>query len=219
MALVAAVLALLAALSIAFLDLRLARAIAALPEGVHAFFQTGTEWLDVATGKKIGDSFPGLALLVLGLAAWIRPAARAAARVLVLVALSNLCSGFLAGLFKPVFGRLRPFQIAETDWVDRFFAGGHSFPSGHTAFYFGLCLPLAWALPRWRVPLLLPALFIALARPLVNDHFAGDVLGSMAITTGISAGWIAVLQRYAKLERFGPSSARPEPGLSPGSRA
>jgi len=196
----AAVLAVLAALCIAFVDVRIARAVAGLPAEVHRFFRSGTNVFDVLSGKEFADSALGLTLIVLALAAWSRRAARPHAKVLFLVALSNLLSHLVAGVLKPQFGRLRPFQIEELDWVDRFFAGGGSFPSGHTAYYFGFCLPLAWALPRWRVPVLLPACFVAVSRVLVNDHFVGDVLGSLAITAAVCAVLIAVLQRHAKLE-------------------
>lgn len=199
----AAALALLAALSIAFLDVRIARGVAALPEEVRGAFRNGTYLFDRLTAKRLADSALPLALLVVALGVRLRPAGRPLARVLVLVALCNLLAHLFVGVLKPAFGRLRPFQIEQADWVDRFFAGGGSFPSGHTAFYFGLCLPLAWAWPRWRIPLLLPACFMAVARVLVNDHFAGDVLGSLAITCGACAALIALLQRYARLERVG----------------
>lgn len=196
-------LALLCALSIAFLDVRIARAVAALPAGVHASFRTGTGWLDVLSGKKLADSALALALLAGALALWTRPARRALAEVLALAALSNSSAHLLVGVLKNVFGRLRPFQIAEASWVDRFFAGGGSFPSGHTAFYLGVCLPLAWALPRWRLALLAPALFIAAARVLVNDHFAGDVLGAAAVTVAVCALWIAAFRRMGRLAGLG----------------
>jgi membrane-associated phospholipid phosphatase len=199
----AVVLALLAALSIALLDVRIACGVAELPEEVPRFFRTGTDWFDRLSGKGLANSVLPLALIVVALAAWWRPALRPLAKVLVLVALCNYLSHSVTGALTPICGRLRPYEIEEAGWIDRFFAGGKSFPSGHTAYYFGLCLPLAWAWPRWRVLLLLPACFIAAARVLVNDHFAGDVLGSLAITVGVCATLIALLQRYARLERLG----------------
>jgi undecaprenyl-diphosphatase len=199
----AVVLAALAVLCIAFLDVRIARGVAGLPAEVQRFFRAGTNVFDVLSGKEFADSALGSTLLVLALVAWFRRATRPLAKVLLFVGLTNLLSHLVVGVLKPLFGRLRPFQIEELDWVDHFFAGGGSFPSGHTAFYFGFCLPLAWALPRWRVLVLLPACFVAVSRVLVNDHFAGDVLGSLAITAVVCATLIALLQRYARLERLG----------------
>jgi len=203
----AGALALASAASIAFLDVRIARGVARLPAGLRGFFRTGTQLLDVITGKDLSNSTLALVLILASLGVWTFPSQRRTARVLMLVALSNLLAHFVVSVLKPVFGRLRPYQIEETGWVDQFFADGRSFPSGHTAFYFGLCLPLAWAVPRWRIPVLLPALFVAAARVLVNDHFAGDVLGSLAITAGVNACLIAAFQRYAKLEQAGPPRA------------
>ncbi|NOT31099.1 MAG: phosphatase PAP2 family protein [Planctomycetes bacterium] len=205
---VAALLAALAALAIVFVDVPLARVVARLPGGVHAVFREGTSALDFVSGKAFADTGLGSCLLVLALGAWLRPAWRPLAKLLVLVALSNLLAHLLAGVLKPVFGRLRPFQIEASGWDDRFFAGGSSFPSGHTAFYWGLALPLAWALPRWRWVALLPALFISAARVLVNHHFAGDVLASMAIALAVSAALIALFERGAKLAPFGEGHRR-----------
>jgi membrane-associated phospholipid phosphatase len=211
----AGVLAVLAALSIAVLDVPIARAVAELPPDVHAFFRAATEWFDLLSTKELANSAIGLALFAVAFVAWLRSAARPLARVLVLVALCNLVAHLVTGLLKPVFGRLRPFDIEGSGWIDRFFAGGGSFPSGHTAYYMGLCVPLAWAFPRWRIPLLLPGLFVAAARVLVNDHFAGDVLGSLAITSLVCAIAIAVMQRFAKLERLGSPGPRPAPDPAP----
>jgi len=197
--LLAALCAALAALSIAFFDVALARAIAAAPEGVERFFHAGTQTLDFISGKEHTDTLLPLACLALGLLLWRRPSARPLARLLVLVALTNLTAHLTVGVLKPLCGRLRPLQIEPQGWHDRFFAGGASFPSGHTAYYFGLALPLAWALPRWRLVALAPAAFVALARVMVDDHFAGDVLGSLSVTLLVAAGWIALFERWLRL--------------------
>ena len=206
----AAVLALASAASVAFLDVRLARALATLPAAAREVFGDGTGLLDLLTGKELSNAVLGLALIGLALVAWFA-ARRWLAKLLVLVAACNVLAHLSVSVLKPVFGRLRPYQIADAGWSDRFFAGGSSFPSGHTAFYFGLCLPLAWALPRWRLPLLVPALFIALARPVTGHHFAGDVLGALALTCAVCACLIAAFRRRARLEPFGRElSERPD---------
>lgn len=192
LALAALALAGLSALSIAFLDVPVARAVAELPERVRAPFRTGTGWMDTLSTKRLADSALGLALLALATLAWRRQ--RPLAARLALVGLVNLLAHLVVGLAKPVLGRLRPYVIAEQGWIDLFFAGGRSFPSGHTAYYLGLALPCALLFRRgWMA--LVPALFVATARVLVNDHFLGDVLGSLAITCAVTAGLLALFQR------------------------
>ncbi len=202
-AVLVAVLLALSALSIVFADVPVARWVAGLPAGVHGFFGTGTGWLDTLSGKRLDDGWLGLGLTWIALLVALRPAWRPLARVLVLVALTNTGAHFAAGLLKPVFGRLRPYEIEASGWVDRFFTGGTSFPSGHAAFYWGLLLPLAWGLPRWRIPLLLPALFVVVARVLENRHFVGDVLAGMALALAVSSCLCALLRRFGKLAPLG----------------
>ncbi len=207
-AVVAVGLALLAALAVAFLDVPLARVVAGLPAGVRSVCHEGTAALDLVSGKVFADAALGVVLWLAALVAWSRPAWRPLAKLLVLVALSNLLAHLAVGLLKPVFGRLRPFEIAQSGWIDRFFADGSSFPSGHTAFYWGLSLPLARALPRWRFVALAPAGFVAAARVLENHHFAGDVLASLAVTWTVSWTLIAQFERRAWLAPFGRESSR-----------
>jgi len=83
---------------------------------------------------------------------------------------------------KDVFGRQRPYELfAHGDWSQAWFAGGNSFPSGHVSYFWGLFMPLMYLFPRWRVPLLLVPLFIALARIDTSFHFLSDVLASIAL--------------------------------------
>jgi len=197
--LVVLVLAALSALSVLTCDVAVARWVAGLPAGVHRTFDTCTHVLDTVSGKGLADSAPGFVLLALGLVAWLRPAWRPLARLLVVVALSNLVSHLCTGVLKGAFGRLRPYEIGEAGWKDRFFAGGASYPSGHATFYWGLLLPLAWGLPRWRALVLAPALYIAVARVLERDHFPGDVLAGIAVATLVSSVLIVVFERACGL--------------------
>ncbi len=96
---------------------------------------------------------------------------------------------------KDSFGRMRPFQVlASGDWSHVWFAGGESFPSGHSAFYFGLALPLAAACPiRWlRVLLVGIALFAVLSRIDMAKHFLSDVSASALIASiyALAAAWL-----------------------------
>jgi membrane-associated phospholipid phosphatase len=183
-ALAALALTALSGLCIALVDVQLSRAILGWPGGLHESARSVTGAFDLVTGKSLSDALlPGALLAAALLARRARPAR---ARLFVLTALSASIPHAVVGLLKPLLGRLRPYQIAESGWVDRFFAGGNSFPSGHTAFYWGIVLPLAWAFPRWRGWIVLPAVLVSLARVLEGDHFAGDVLAGLAITVLLS---------------------------------
>lgn len=87
-------------------------------------------------------------------------------------------------LGKSSFGRLRPYQVlASGDWEQIWFMQGGSFPSGHSAFYFGLFLPLAAAAPRaWqRAALIAVPCFVVAARIDMARHFLSDVAASCVL--------------------------------------
>jgi membrane-associated phospholipid phosphatase len=96
---------------------------------------------------------------------------------------------------KDLFGRLRPFKVFEAgDWSHVWFVGGDSFPSGHSAFYFGLLLPLAAACPiRWlRALLVAIPIYVVLARIDMARHFLSDVSTSalMVSVYALLAAWL-----------------------------
>jgi membrane-associated phospholipid phosphatase len=96
---------------------------------------------------------------------------------------------------KDLFGRLRPFKVFEAgDWSHVWFVGGDSFPSGHSAFYFGLLLPLAAACPiRWlRALLVAIPIFVVLARIDMAKHFLSDVSASALMVSmfALVAAWL-----------------------------
>jgi membrane-associated phospholipid phosphatase len=86
-------------------------------------------------------------------------------------------------ILKLPFGRLRPHHVLaghDTNALSAFFRGGGSFPSGHAAHAFGLCLPLSLLFPRFAILFLGLAALVAIARVAVNDHYVADVLASLA---------------------------------------
>jgi len=91
--------------------------------------------------------------------------------------------------------RPRPFEaFTGAQWHDRFFVqGSSSFPSGHGAHFWGFFFAIAIAFPRYRVPFLILALAISLARVLVNDHYVGDVVASAAIAAFVAYGYALIL--------------------------
>jgi membrane-associated phospholipid phosphatase len=154
-----------------------------------AFFVDGRSFLDVFTGRGLVGSHVGLGqfllgsvFIVVGIVWWLARRSSLAARGIVFAGVVQLVTIELAWLIKDVFGRMRPFQLIENnDWSHMWFMDSNSFPSGHNAFFWGLFLPLIYAFPRYRIPLLIVPVFIALARIDENYHFLSDVLASIAL--------------------------------------
>jgi len=158
-------------------------------------FSRGTTVLDYLTGKEVSKFLLGGALLIGGLAIIIPARTKPLGSALLFIGLVQLFSTLLSGMSKNLFGRLRPFQLLETGaWNEAWFVDGSSFPSGHAGFYFGLFLPLAYLLPRWRWPLLVVPFFIAIARVNANDHFVSDATASMALAALITLLAIKVMR-------------------------
>lgn len=178
---IAIAMALLAALSIAFVDEPLALAIEGTTIEDNRILQGGTWLLDWITGKEIWRYLLAALLAVPGLALMAMPKHRRLGAMLAFVGLVNGLASLVVALAKPVLGRVRPDEVFDEGADPGWFVGGSSFPSGHTAFYFGLCLPLAWLFPRWRAAWLSIALFIGLARIDANEHYLADVCTSIAL--------------------------------------
>lgn len=138
-----------------------------------------------------------LGLLALALRRKLKLAARAAPILLSTCIVQAATIGLMI-LGKTSFGRLRPQQVLESgDWTQAiWFVGGGSFPSGHSAFYFGLFLPLAaWATRLWlRVILLAIPVFVVIARIDLAKHFISDVSAS-AVLAAVAGLLVATLMR------------------------
>jgi membrane-associated phospholipid phosphatase len=173
--------ALLSLLGVFALDMPFARLVHA--SGIQAWpWDTAIGYLDDATGKTISRFLLGGVLAGLSLLLLAKPATRGPGFAMLYVALVQLASALVADLAKGVFGRLRPLEALDAVATQPlWFAGGNSFPSGHTAFYVGLFLPLAFLFPRKRWLMLPVPGFVMLARIADLDHFIGDVATSVAI--------------------------------------
>jgi membrane-associated phospholipid phosphatase len=109
------------------------------------------------------------------------------------VGLVQFLSTTIADLSKPPFGRLRPHEaMLDGAGLDRWFAGGQSFPSGHTAFYFGLFVPLIILWPRYTLLWLAIPLIVATQRLVAHDHYLSDVAASITLATLLSVGLAGV---------------------------
>jgi membrane-associated phospholipid phosphatase len=186
--LTALVCALLAAISIFGFDRRIAEAVHASAVASAAVFVEGTRALDAVSGRSLLHSHAlsgvllGGILFALGVLGWLFNRGSYLARALIFTGGVQLATIASAWALKDVFGRQRPYELfAHGDWSHAWFAGGNSFPSGHNAFFWGLFMPLIYLFPRWRIPLLIVPLFIALARIDTSFHFLSDVLASVAL--------------------------------------
>lgn len=172
-----------------------------------AILQGGTHSLEVASGFPIGKFFLSYLLLGGAVLFFIARSTRHVAWMLLFIGGSQLITRLIAGGLKNIFQRLRPFEVIQAgNWDWKFFAGhGNSFPSGHSAHFWGLFFPLLFLFPRYRVPLLIIPVFISIARVGVNDHWCSDVIASAGLAAFITLLFVAVL----RIQLPGPSDSEP----------
>jgi membrane-associated phospholipid phosphatase len=145
----------------------------------------GVALLDLAALRHVGDWLLPFVLVIAALLLLVLQATRAIGFPLLHVGLVQLGSYAAADLSKPLFGRIRPSEAVGGG--DLWFAAGNSFPSGHTAFYAGLFLPLVLHFPRLSPLWLAAPLFVAASRMLEQDHYLSDVAASLAVAAALSA--------------------------------
>jgi len=194
---VAAISALLMATGLFAVDRPLAEWVRASGFEQARVFADGLAALDTLAGMHAWFWLAAIVTLAIGLGGLLwRRRARWPRALLAAGTVQCLCIGTMI-LGKGFFGRLRPQQVLENgDWAHLWFNGGGSFPSGHSAFYFGLLLPLAAATPvRWlRVLLLAIPSYAVLARIDLAKHFLSDVSAS-ALMAALYALLVAMLAR------------------------
>ncbi len=207
LAILAAVCATLSLISIFTIDPSIAMAVHGSGFENAAFFERGREFLDYFTGRGLVGSHVGLGQFLLGGifillgAVWLAMRrASYAARVLIFAGAVQWITIESAWQIKEIFGRMRPFQLIEkNDWSHIWFMGSNSFPSGHNAFFWGIFLPLIYAFPKWRIPLLIVPVFIGLARVDENYHFLSDVLASVALAALVTLGGVMIVGKWLGL--------------------
>ena len=193
----------LAVLSIFFLDQPIAAFVQRVGGRQSAILQEGTHWLEVVFGLTLSQRYL-LSYLLLGLAAilFLAKSTRSVAWILLFVGVAQLVTRLTAGTLKGVFQRLRPYEVIQAgNWDWKFFSGhGSSFPSGHSAFFWGLFFPLAFLFPRYRIPLLILPVFITIARVGVNDHWCSDVLASAGLAALVALLFVQVFRMSPRQE-------------------
>ncbi len=167
-------------LSIFFFDQPIAAFVQRVGGRSSLILLQGTSILEVISGFPIAKYALTYALLTAGLILFAWKSTRSAVWMLLFIACAQFVTRIAAGTLKGVFERLRPFEVIQAgNWDWKFFSDhGTSFPSGHSAHFWGLFFPLAFLFPRYRIPLLIIPLFISVARVGVNDHWCSDVLAS-----------------------------------------
>jgi membrane-associated phospholipid phosphatase len=182
----------LTVLGIFFFDQPIAAFVQRVGGRQSVVLQGGTHWLEIVTGQSIDRYFLTYVLLGLGALLFISKTSRPVAWILLFVGTAQAATRLTASVLKGVFERLRPFEVIQAgNWDWKFFGGhGNSFPSGHSAFFWGLFFPLAYRFPRYRLPLLIVPVFITIARPGVNDHWCSDVFASAGLAALITLVFI-----------------------------
>ena len=171
-------------------------------------FVYGLGTLDWISGNAFSIWLLGGLAFVLGAIGWALRRAARWPRVVLAAALVQYATIVTMIIGKDHFGRLRPYQVlASGDWTHVWFAGGVSFPSGHSAFYFGLLLPLAAACPqRWQRALLLAIpLFVVLARIDLAKHFLSDVSMSACLASIYALIVASLLRHWLPPPRISPT--------------
>lgn len=104
-------------------------------------------------------------------------------------------SGIAAQVIKHLVGRMRPRFLTELGAFDflgpTLHRGADSFPSGHTTSAFAAAMALGLVTPRFRMPLFVFAILIAVSRIATGNHFPSDVIAGAALGTGVS--WVVAI--------------------------
>ena len=161
-------------------------------------FTTALEWIFAFEISKYLYAFL-LLLIGAGLHALDRRMSRA--RAWYFVGSTLLLSRVISGTLKNVFERVRPAEFIKSgEPADFFVDGGSAFPSGHSAFYFGLLFPVALLFPRLKWPLVVFAGLAALSRVFEGDHYLADILASALVAVLLAFG-LAKAFRIQPLEQ------------------
>jgi membrane-associated phospholipid phosphatase len=181
------------AASILWLDQPIANGIDSYGAGLRPLWHWIVTIAEYASGLVLWKWLAGAVLLAVAVTCAIVPRWRGSAKIWLFAATVHILCRFSAGMLKKVFERLRPFQWIEENRPEStfFYDGASSFPSGHTAHFLSLVLPLVIVKPRVGVPLLVVPLLVGIARIGTNDHFVGDVTGAIGWTVVVT--WLLSL--------------------------
>lgn len=181
-------------LLILFFDQPLARFFHAHTLGAKPFFQALTDSADSLHEKLLTTHLLGLPVLYLAPAVayligrWVLK--KPGATLFLILLLTHLASIIASNVLKGTVHRLRPEVLLGAGYqgLGLWAAGPHndSFPSSHVASYFSLFLPLIFAFPRWRLPLLVLPALIGIGRLVLGAHYVSDVWFSVWLALGFT---------------------------------
>ena len=136
-------------------------------------------FIETIFGFYISKYLFGFIAIAIGAIGYFKSKKSDIPKIFFFIGVTHIISRLTAGIVKNFFLRPRPFEWLSGNNLD-FFSNGNSFPSGHTAHFFGLFLPIVFLYSRYSWIIILPV-FVALSRILANDHYLGDVIAAITI--------------------------------------
>ncbi|HEX6159797.1 MAG TPA: phosphatase PAP2 family protein [Thermoanaerobaculia bacterium] len=189
-------------MAVLVIDRQAAMALHGRSAAVHVVVNPVVDAIELLFGFPISKWLTGFALVVAGVVVFLARRSASMGWLLLFAGVSQLVTRLVAGVLKNVFARPRPYEaLAGGEWRDAFFTDGSSFPSGHAAHFWPLFFAAAIAFPRYRWLLLALAVFVSIARVVVNDHYVSDVTASAAIAAFIVYGFAGLLDRQLRKSR------------------
>lgn len=117
-------------------------------------------------------------------------------------------SGLLANLLKRAIGRARPGLYEEWGIFSLHpFAGSarfESFPSGHATTVGAILMVATLLFPRYRLHMLVAALWLGFSRVIVEAHYPSDVIAGLSFGAWFSVLMAVVFSRYGLVFRQAP---------------
>jgi membrane-associated phospholipid phosphatase len=190
------VLIILVSASVVFIDHPLARYIN--ENYSHAgYSRSASSLVELLFGFRFSNYFIGFFALLTGVIVYLKTWKHAVAIRFVYVGATYIATRFITDILQSIFLREGPLDLIMPAATSKeFFLYGSSFPSGYSAYFFGLFLPLLVIFPKHKWLLVVPV-FVAVSRLLANDHYLGDVLASILVAVLFT--WI-----FAKLLKVKP---------------
>lgn len=101
-------------------------------------------------------------------------------------------------LIRAFYDRSRPLEaLADINQLLRH-SPGHSFPSGHAAFFFAVAAVIGRSYPKTSIAFYIAAILLTFSRVIVGFHWPSDIFGGAMI--GITVGLISqeMIRRFSK---------------------